>query len=192
MAATWRNPRQRPHAMHVNNESRSWRFVSGLPSANDGNTMPQVWNHKALLAYRYSGEDGKPDRLLDSKANALVLKVSACSKTWVVQLRTPKPVTITIGKFPVVGLDDARRRAADLQERKEAGTLLAPAKEAAMRTASTNSTCSTVSSLPKRSGYAGPAGHSLRQDGCCSVHRPPVGAARTMQIACENISRASS
>lgn len=91
--------------------------------------MLKAWNHKALLAYSYGGEGGKPDRLRDPTGNALLLKVSASSKTWVVQIRTPQPKTITIGKFPAVGLNDARRRAADLQQRKEAGTLLAPVAE---------------------------------------------------------------
>lgn len=85
--------------------------------------MTLKWNHQSLIALTYSNHPkGKPDRYTDPKGNGLALKVSKRSKTWLWQARVNGcPRQITVGKFPALGLDAARKSAGNIQADHDQG-----------------------------------------------------------------------
>lgn len=78
--------------------------------------MLKAWNDQALRSLTYSNNsEGKPDRHLDPKGNRLVLKVTTKTKSWVWQASVNgTPRTITLGRYPGMGLHDARKKAGEI------------------------------------------------------------------------------
>ncbi|MBR2269173.1 integrase family protein [Sphingobium sp.] len=79
--------------------------------------MELKWNHQALVALKFESA-----RYIDPKGNRLSLVVSKSSKIWRWQARVNGvPRTLTLGKFPAVGLADARAKAGAIQADHDAG-----------------------------------------------------------------------
>ncbi|KAK0366153.1 hypothetical protein LTR94_003775 [Friedmanniomyces endolithicus] len=79
--------------------------------------MELKWNHQALIALKFESA-----RYIDPKGNRLSLVVSKSSKIWRWQARVNGvPRTLTLGKFPAVGLADARAKAGVIQADHDAG-----------------------------------------------------------------------
>ncbi|MDH2134507.1 tyrosine-type recombinase/integrase [Sphingobium yanoikuyae] len=79
--------------------------------------MELKWNHQALIALKFESA-----RYIDPKGNRLSLVVSKSSKIWRWQARVNGvPRTLTLGKFPAVGLADARAKAGAIQADHDAG-----------------------------------------------------------------------
>ncbi|WP_313395343.1 tyrosine-type recombinase/integrase [Sphingobium yanoikuyae] len=79
--------------------------------------MDVKWNHQGLVGLKQENA-----RYLDPKGNRLALVVTKFSKTWTWQARVNGvPRTLTLGKFPAVGLADARAKAGAIQADHDAG-----------------------------------------------------------------------
>jgi integrase len=83
------------------------------------------WNHQGLIGIKH---DGRDVILLDPKGHRLALKVTKSGKSWIWRARVAGvPRVITLGRFPSLGLADARAKAraivADLYKGKDVYSL---------------------------------------------------------------------
>lgn len=78
-----------------------------------------IWNHKGLTTLKHEGQDLI---ILDPNGNRLALKVTKSGKTWIWRARVRGvPRVITLGRFPALGLADARIKARKIVADLDAG-----------------------------------------------------------------------